>query len=149
MGLFDGLSKALNNALANEDLPPPPPDGLSQDPWLNGMRNPIKLTFKSGDEVVGQTEVLPGDKIADAAAKAGVKLGASAVLNANDEAVTVDTSTARIPATARRNVIADEELRNGDEIMATGISAPVFTNYASRGEVRAIPIEEFEYSIEV
>jgi hypothetical protein len=30
MGLFDGISNAFKNALANEDLPPAPPDGLSQ-----------------------------------------------------------------------------------------------------------------------
>lgn len=31
MGLFDGIQKALNNALANdESLGAPPPDGLSQ-----------------------------------------------------------------------------------------------------------------------
>jgi len=31
MGIFD----LFKNALANEDLPPPPPDGLSSDPWLS------------------------------------------------------------------------------------------------------------------
>ena len=61
IGLFDGLSNAFKNALANEDLEPPPPDGLSQDPWLNGMRKGIILNFKQGDEFVAQTEVLPGD----------------------------------------------------------------------------------------
>jgi hypothetical protein len=30
MGLFDGITNALNNALSNEDLGTPPPDGLSQ-----------------------------------------------------------------------------------------------------------------------
>ena len=41
MGLFD----AFKNALANEDLGTPPPDGLSQDPWLSGMRKPIFVNF--------------------------------------------------------------------------------------------------------
>lgn len=102
-------------------------------------------------QVVGECEVLPGDKITDCAAKykrapslhyktlkdannqpssdlfalnsectrAGVKLGESAVLNANDESTSIQTATARIPATARKNLISDEALRDGDEIMAT------------------------------
>jgi hypothetical protein len=52
MGIFD----AFKNALANDDsLGAPPPDGLSQDPWLNGMRKPIYINFvKDGGKLLLQ-----------------------------------------------------------------------------------------------
>ena len=56
-------------ALANEDLGTPPPDGLSQDPWLNGMRKPIYVNFVKEGETVATVEALPGDKLADIARK--------------------------------------------------------------------------------
>lgn len=51
MGLFDGIGNAFKNAMANEELETPPPDGLSQDPWLNGMRKNIILQFVRDGEV--------------------------------------------------------------------------------------------------
>jgi hypothetical protein len=65
MGLFD----IFKNALANEDLGTPPPDGLSQDPWLSGMRKAITIYFVKDGEVVAHGEALPGDKIKDVAIK--------------------------------------------------------------------------------
>lgn len=56
-------------ALANEDLGAPPPDGLSQDPWLNGMRKPIYVNFVKEGETIATVEALPGDKLADIAEK--------------------------------------------------------------------------------
>lgn len=146
MGLFDGISNAFKNALANEDLQAPPPDGLSQDPWLNGMRKGIILKFKQGGEVVAQAEVLPGDKLVDVARKAQMTLGDRAMFTANGATGEISTTSFRIPAAVRENAIANE---NPDELMATGITAPVFTNYASRGEVRTVKVEETVYEVEL
>jgi hypothetical protein len=41
MGIFD----LFKNALANEDLPPPPPDGLSSDPWLSVSNTPLHVAL--------------------------------------------------------------------------------------------------------
>mmetsp|Transcript_6324 Transcript_6324/g.14852 ORF Transcript_6324/g.14852 Transcript_6324/m.14852 type:complete len:206 (-) Transcript_6324:168-785(-) len=145
MGLFDGIGNAFKNAMANEELETPPPDGLSQDPWLNGMRKNIILQFVRDGEVVATAEVLPGDKLVDAAKKAQVTLGDTVSFTANEKTGEVTTKTFRMPAPERRNVIADEALLNGDELMDTGISAPVFTNYASRGEVRTVKVTDTVY----
>ena len=59
MGLFD----AFKNALANEDLGTPPPDGLSQDPWLSGMRKAIVVKFVKDGEVMTEGEALPGTRL--------------------------------------------------------------------------------------
>eukprot|EP00287_Rhodomonas_sp_CCMP768_P006230 CAMPEP_0196725266 /NCGR_PEP_ID=MMETSP1091-20130531/6876_1 /TAXON_ID=302021 /ORGANISM="Rhodomonas sp., Strain CCMP768" /LENGTH=157 /DNA_ID=CAMNT_0042067519 /DNA_START=167 /DNA_END=640 /DNA_ORIENTATION=+ len=149
MGLFDGIGNAFKNALANEDLAPPPPDGLSQDPWLNGMRKPIKLSFMRDGEAVAVVDVLPGDRLVDAAKEANIALGSMATFTANDSTSEIPVETFRIPAPQRRNVIADDALLSGEELMDTGITSPVFTNYASRGEVRTVKVEEIEYAVEL
>ena len=98
MGLFDGISKALSNALANEDLPPPTNEGFSQvqfcqnlcasfitrwhglviipernvvqkDSWLGGVKKSIVIQFVQNGELKGQTTGLPGDKISDLASR--------------------------------------------------------------------------------
>ena len=85
MGLFD----VFKNALANEDLGAPPPDGLSQDPWLSGMRKSIAVKFVKDGEVVAQVEALPGDRLADVAAKVRVKLPETCMMKANGKDVQV------------------------------------------------------------
>ena len=69
MGLFDGVAKAFQNALANEDLPPAGPDGLSQDPWIKGVRKAITVYFVKDGEVVAQGDALPGDLLNTIASK--------------------------------------------------------------------------------
>ena len=85
MGLFD----VFKNALANEDLGAPPPDGLSQDPWLSGMRKSIAVKFVKDGEVVAEGEALPGDRLADIAAKVRVKLPETCMMKANGKDVQV------------------------------------------------------------
>ncbi len=100
MGLFD----AFKNALANEDLGTPPPDGLSQDPWLSGMRKAIVVKFVKDGEVVAEGEALPGDKVADVARKAKVTLPATCMMKANGQDVQVSAATSRVPAPERRQL---------------------------------------------
>ncbi|EKX54711.1 hypothetical protein GUITHDRAFT_149834 [Guillardia theta CCMP2712] len=145
MGLFDGVAKAFQNALANEDLPPAGPDGLSQDPWMKGVRKAITIYFVKDGEVVAQGDALPGDLLNTIASKAGVSLRDTVMMKTDQADLQVQSKTARIPAPGRRNMISDEALRDGDEMLETGLSAPVWTNYASRGEVRTVKEKKVEY----
>mmetsp|Transcript_28467 Transcript_28467/g.67959 ORF Transcript_28467/g.67959 Transcript_28467/m.67959 type:complete len:197 (-) Transcript_28467:167-757(-) len=147
MGLFDGISKAFNDAMSNEELPPPPPDGLSEEPWMNGMKRSIAITFENAQgEVLATTEGLPGDSIQMLAKKAGVAVGGAFTLFANDAQVSASSAT-RLPAPTRRNAIADDALSSGKEMFDSGLTAPVFTNYASRGEVRTVTKVKNAYKI--
>eukprot|EP00960_Hanusia_phi_P036497 752347-Hanusia_phi.AAC.1 len=115
MGLFDGVAKAFQNALANEELPPTGPDGLSQDPWLKGVRKAITVYFVKDGEVVGQGDALPGDLLNAVASRY-----MDTVAMKTDQAdLQVQSKTARIPAPSRRNMISDEALRDGEELLET------------------------------
>merc|ERR1719163_2593391 len=103
MGLFD----AFKNALANEDLGTPPPDGLSQDPWLSGMRKPIFVNFVKDGETLATVEALPGDKFSEVATRAKVTLPEASMMKANDEDVQISPAS-RVPAPVRRNMISEE-----------------------------------------
>jgi len=140
MGLFD----AFKNALANEDLGTPPPDGLSQDPWLSGMRKAIVVKFVKDGEVVAEGEALPGDKVADVAKKAKVTLPDTCMMKANEQDVQVSAATSRVPAPERRNLVTDKE---DSEMMDSGLSAPVWTNFSQRGEVRTVAVTRTEYFV--
>merc|ERR1712166_514798 len=140
MGLFD----AFKNALSNEDLGTPPPDGLSSDPWLNGMRKSIAISFLNKDgELVGEADALPGDKMLDIAKKAKVTLPETCMMKANDADIQISAST-RVPAPVRRNLVASED---GEEMMDSGLSAPVWTNLSNRGEVRTVTVTKTEYVV--
>jgi len=141
MGMFD----VFKNAFANEDLGAPPPDGLSQDPWLSGMRKTIIINFVKDGEVVAKGEGLPGDKIKDVATKAKVTLPESCMMKANDVDVQVSPATSRIPAPERRNLVAEGE--GEGEMMDSGLSAPVWTNFSQRGEVRTVTVKRVEYFV--
>jgi len=145
MGLFDGITNALNNALSNEDLGTPPPDGLSQDEWLGGMRKTITIEFYKDGELVGKSENLPGDKIKDAATKAKVPVGDEVTLEANGASAVMKTEVGRIPAPVRGNSFTNDP----DALMDTGLSAPVFTNFASRGEVRVTEVTKDVFKVNV
>eukprot|EP00277_Geminigera_cryophila_P013761 CAMPEP_0179459004 /NCGR_PEP_ID=MMETSP0799-20121207/42415_1 /TAXON_ID=46947 /ORGANISM="Geminigera cryophila, Strain CCMP2564" /LENGTH=189 /DNA_ID=CAMNT_0021260543 /DNA_START=85 /DNA_END=654 /DNA_ORIENTATION=+ len=143
MGLFD----AFKNALSNEDLGTPPPDGLSSDPWLNGMRKSITVTFMKDGSVVGAADALPGDKMLDIAIKAKVTLPATCTMKANDADVQMSAAS-RIPAPSRRNLVSDSGADDGDaEMMESGLSAPVWTNLSQRGEVRTVTVRKTEYIV--
>ena len=144
MGLFD----AFKNALANDEtLGAPPPDGLSQDPWLNGMRKSIAIKFVKDGEVVGEWDALPGDRLKDVASNAKVTLPETCMMKANDADVQLSSDTARIPSPQRRNLVTDGESGEPGDMMDSGLSAPVWTNFSQRGEVRTVKVEKTEYFV--
>ena len=144
MGLFD----AFKNALANDEtLGAPPPDGLSQDPWLNGMRKSIAIKFVKDGEVVGEWDALPGDRLKDVASNAKVTLPETCMMKANDADVQLSSDTARIPSPLRRNLVTDGESGEPGDMMDSGLSAPVWTNFSQRGEVRTVKVEKTEYFV--
>jgi len=93
-----GCGFLLQKPEFSQDLPPAGPDGLSSDPWLNGMKKGIEVTFQNAEgEVLGKTDGLPGDALKVLAQKAGVQLTENCKLLANDAEVE-DSLSPFIPA---------------------------------------------------
>ena len=65
------------------------------------------------------------------------------MMKANDEDVQISPAS-RVPAPVRRNMISEE---GDEEMMDSGLTAPVWTNLSQRGEVRTVKVSRTDYFI--